>query len=122
MLIMVLTLLVFCRRNGRIDAEPGEQDASLGRGDNEHTAKWTAWFDTAFQQLPKAAAPPVTPTDWVEVRASDGVRVRLSREYRRRNDSGCWATGTEHWPGPGWRDVCYDELLSIAFTLEPPVP
>jgi hypothetical protein len=85
MLIMVLTLLVFCRRNGRIDAEPGEQDASLGRGDNEHTAKWTAWFDTAFQQLPKAAAPPVTPTDWVEVRSSDGVRVRLSREYRRRN-------------------------------------
>ena len=106
MLMTALTLVISCRRNRRIDAEPNGQDASPGREDNEHTAKWNAWFDSAFQQLPKAAAPPATPSDWVHVRSPDGVRVRLSREYQRRNDSGCWARGREHWPGPGWLDVC----------------
>jgi hypothetical protein len=123
MLTTTLALVGSCRRNGPIDAEHYEQDPWLEREDNESAARWTAWFDATFQQLPRAASSPVAPRDWVEVRASDGVRVRLGREYRRRNDGGCWATGREHWPGPGWRDICvfsvHPSRSVPSFHLEP---
>jgi hypothetical protein len=86
------------------------------------TAGWAPWFDSAFQQLPRAVSPPVAPHDWVDVRGPDGLRARLEHGYKKRNDYGCWATGQERWPGPGWRDVCIHTLESGSlpgFSLKP---
>jgi hypothetical protein len=105
LLIAALALVIACRKNKSSAAE-----------DIERAAKWTVWFDAAFHQLPTAASPPAAPSDWVEARSSDGVRVRLGRDYRRRNDN-CWATGTEHWPGPGWRDVCVNAMNAALFSV-----
>jgi hypothetical protein len=105
MLIAALALVTACRKNKSIAAE-----------ENERAAKWSAWFDAAFHQLPTAASPPAAPGDWVEARSSDGVRVRLGRDYRRRNEY-CWAIGTEHGPGPGWRDVCVNAMNAALFSV-----
>jgi hypothetical protein len=102
-LIAALALVIACRKNKSIAAE-----------EIERVAKWTAWFDAAFHELPTATSPPAAPSDWVEARSSDGVRVRLGRDYRRRNDN-CWATGTEQ--GPGWRDVCVNAMNAALFSV-----
>jgi hypothetical protein len=104
--IAALALVIACRKNKSIAAE-----------EIERVAKWTAWFDAAFHELPTAASPPAAPSDWVEARSSDGVRVRLGRDYRRRNDN-CWATGTEQ--GPGWRDVCVNAMNAALFSISNP--
>jgi hypothetical protein len=74
------------------------------------TAGWRAWFDSTFQQLPKAASPEAAPVNWVNVRGPDGLRARLDPDYKKRNDYGCWSKRQDQWPGPGWRDICVHSL------------
>jgi hypothetical protein len=85
--------------------------------------KWVEWMNRVVPRLSKLPAPPPAPGDWVTVHTPDTLPLRLGPGYRPRNKYGCWETGVNHWPGPGWRDVCVhwesDRMDPGGFHLHP---
>jgi hypothetical protein len=89
---------------------------------------WSRWFDLKATELPRWKAPVGLGGASLPVATDDGLTMQLDRDFRLRNNAGCWDKGTDHWPGPGWRDVCvgrFDPRLEPTphfFMTAPPSP
>jgi hypothetical protein len=86
--------------------------------------EWNRWSDRMACQVARWDGASLPAPDGPTVQTPDGLSFRLGRNFKKRNDFGCWDAGTEGWPGSGWRDVCVsrivpDQELGPAFRLRP---
>ena len=89
---------------------------------------WSRWFDLKAKELPRWKAPVGLGSASFPVATADGLTMQLDRNFRVRNNAGCWDKGTDRWPGPGWKDVCVGrfeprlEPTPHIFMTAPPSP
>ena len=73
--------------------------------------EWGRWFDQTAGRLTRWDGSELPMPEGTIARTPDGLSLRLGRNFKKRNDYGCWAEGTDKWPGPGWRDVCVSRVV-----------
>jgi hypothetical protein len=94
LLLLIAAAAGSCRRHG----PPAGED------------EWARWFEHTSRGLTRVDLPLAPVLEGPIVRTPDGVSFRLGSAFQKRNDYGCWAAGTDKWPGPGWRDVCVSRV------------
>jgi len=91
--------------------------------------EWVRWFDETTHNLTRWNVGDLSAPQGDVIQTFDQLSLRLSRDWRRRNDNGCWDKDTERWPTGGWRDICVSRIvpedhLRPTFFLRPrpPIP
>jgi hypothetical protein len=100
---------------------------ACGHGSAHAGDEWKRWFDQTVGRLTRWEAFSLPMPDGTTVHTPDGLSLRLVHSFKKRNDYGCWDTGTDKWPGPGWRDVCVSRVVpemevGSGFRLRPEPP